>query len=64
MENTTIIQRPTPPNEWLYKDISENERWFSDEICRPVGSEPWMECTNAEKEQWESEHQPEEPEEQ
>jgi len=55
-------QIPTPPNDWLYKDISENERWFSDEICRPKDSEPWLECTNSEKEQWESEHQPKEEE--
>jgi hypothetical protein len=59
MNNTTIIQRPTPPCEWLYKDISEEERWFSDEICRPIGSEPWLECTQAEREKWESEHKPE-----
>ena len=62
MESTTITQRPTPPNEWLYNDISEKERWFTDEICRPVGSEPWLECTDAEKRKWEEDHPQPEPE--
>lgn len=58
----SIIQRPTPPNEWLYKDISEEERWFTDEVCRPAGGEPWPECTQAEREKWEREHPQPEPE--
>jgi len=62
MENF-ITQYPTPPNEWLYKDENEN-RLFSDYVIRPTDSEPWNECTNADKEEWEKSHpqpQPEEP---
>ena len=49
-------QRPTPPNEWLYKDISENERLFVRVVTLPDGATLWEQCTNAEKEQWEAEH--------
>lgn len=46
--------------EWLYKNIDDNTRWFTDEICRPDNSEPWMECTDSERKKWEEDHpQPE-----
>ena len=57
------IQRPTPPNEWLYEDRGENERYFTTIVYLGAHAEPWAECTNEEKEEWEREHQPEvEPE--
>ena len=53
-------QRPTPPNDWLYKD-DENTRQFRTAIYLPDGADEWPQCTDAEKEQWEAEHpQPEE----
>lgn len=46
--------------EWLYKDIDDKTRWFTDEICRPDNSEPWMECYDESKQEWEEAHlQPE-----
>jgi len=60
----SIKQNPTPPNEWLYKDITENDRRFSPFVIRPENSQPWAECTNAEKEQWEADHPQPEPDEQ
>lgn len=48
---------------WLYKDLSETERVFTDYVYLGDGAEPWAECTTAEKEAWEREHpQPEQPE--
>ena len=55
-------QIPTPLNEWLYKQESENERLFAHEIYLPDGEPEWAECTNEEKEAWEEEHKPIEPE--
>ena len=57
------IQRPTPPNEWLYEDRGENNRYFTKVVLLGKHAEPWAECTNEEKEQWEHDHQPEQPEE-
>lgn len=57
------IQRPTPPNEWLYEDRGENNRYFTKVVFLGKHAEPWAECTNEEKEQWEHDHQPEQPEE-
>ena len=44
---------------WLYQDQSENYRYFTKEIYLPDDAELWSECTQAEREQWEEEHKPE-----
>jgi len=55
-----ITQYPTPPNEWLHNGADDYTRIFTDYVIRPDSTEPWQECTTAEKEQWETEHpQPE-----
>jgi hypothetical protein len=56
-------QKVTKETNWLYKEISENERIFSRLISRSEDSIPWIECTNKEKLAWEEAHKPEEPEE-
>lgn len=43
---------------WLYQDRSENDRYFTDMVLLGKHEEPWAECTNAEKEEWEREHNP------
>jgi len=59
-------QTPTPPNEWLYQDYTEEDvvkRDFKPFVYLGKNAEPWAECTNEEKVQWEEEHKPEpEPE--
>lgn len=57
-----ITQHPTPPNKWLYKD-EFGQRHFFNIVSRPDGTPPWAECTNEEKEQWESLHPQTEPDE-
>ena len=52
----SIIQRPTPPNEWLHNGAEDYTRIFTDYIIRPESAPAWAECTTAEKEQWELEH--------
>lgn len=52
----SIIQRPTPPNEWLHDGAEDYTRIFTDYIIRPESAPAWAECTTAEKEQWELEH--------
>lgn len=52
----SIVQRPTPPNEWLHNGADEHTRIFTDYIIRPDYAPAWEECTTAEKKQWEQEH--------
>lgn len=50
--------------KWLYQDLGENYRYFTDIVLLGKEEKPWSECTQAEREQWEEEHksQPEPPE--
>lgn len=45
-------QKVTQPENWL-TDMAENDRQFVKVIRLPFG-EAWAECTDAEKEAWES----------
>lgn len=51
-------QEPTNPDNWLYRDFIEDGRVFSKVVYLGVNDTEWDECTNAEKEQCEEEHQP------
>ena len=57
----SIVQRPTPPNEWLHDGATDYNRIFSDYIIKPDTEPNWAECTNEEKEEWEREHPAPEP---
>ena len=50
------IQRPELPENWLYEDWGNNIRIFSKEVALGCRATRWLECTNEEKEQWETEH--------
>lgn len=59
-----IVQRPTPPNEWLHDGAPDYTRIFTDYIIRPESVPAWQECTTEEKEEFERTHPaPEQPEE-
>lgn len=50
-------------NNWLHDGAPDWQRIFSKLVYLGKDAEPWEECTNEEKEQWEREHpQPEPPE--
>ena len=61
---------PEAPNEWLYRDHDDDllpdgtpRRQFEPSVTIPFADLPlWHECTTAEKQAWEAEHLPEEPE--
>ena len=55
------IQKPMPPNEWLYEEDEIGNRNFIREIILGVDAQPWQECTDADKVKWEEEHKPLEP---
>lgn len=55
------VQKPIPPNEWLYEEDEFGNRNFIREIILGVDAQHWQECTDAEKLQWEGEHKPLEP---
>ena len=57
-----MIQRPKINGNWLYEDRGENDRYFTTIVALANGAQEWAECTNEEKEQWEHDHQPEQPE--
>lgn len=49
--------------KWLYKDQDENCRYFTTVVYLGKDEEPWEECTDEEKREWEEDHKPEhEPE--
>ena len=51
-ELTFRRQTPTPPMDWLYHDEPDGNRIFKKEVYLGKNAEPWPECTNEEKEQW------------
>jgi len=53
------IQRPSDGYDWLYEDRGVNDRYFTTIVFLADGADPWPECTDAEKQQWEEEHKPE-----
>lgn len=55
------IQRPTPPNEWLYEDRGANDRYFTTFVYLGKEEAEWLECTDEEKVKWEEAHKQEEP---
>lgn len=54
-------QIPTNPDNWLYQDWDENTRVFGKEVWLADNADEWAECTNEEKDEWERQHQPDEP---
>ena len=54
-------QEPTTPDNWLYRDLSENNRVFSKVVYLGKNDTEWDECTNDEKLAWEAEHPVPEP---
>ena len=47
-------QTPTAPNEWLYQDRGENDRYFTTFVHLGKEEPKWQECTNEEKLAWEA----------
>lgn len=45
--------------KWLYQDRGENDRYFTDMVLLGKHEEPWAECTQAEREEWEEKHKEE-----
>ena len=61
-EFTTRVQTPDEGFDWLYKDQADEPRMFRHEVGLPPEAEPWGQCTDKEKREWEDAHKPEEPE--
>ena len=57
-------QRPKNPDNWLFRDSSEDNRLFKKKVYLGKNDTEWDECTNEEKEAWEAEHPVPEPTEQ
>lgn len=65
MRNGHIEQVPIPPNEWLYKDESEDlsQRLWRKKVSYREGSPAWNDATEDEYQEWKSKYEPEpEPE--
>lgn len=63
MENDLRPQTPSVPENWLHDGGPDWQRIFRKLVYLGKDAEPWAECTNEEKEEWEREHpQPEPPE--
>ena len=61
-EFTTRVQTPDEGFDWLYKDQEGEPRMFRHEVGLPPEAEPWGQCTDAERQEWEEAHQEQEPE--
>lgn len=63
---TKRVQTPTPPNEWCYQDQGENFRYFTKRVLLGKNAEPWPECTDMARIDyeawWERQHPQPEPE--
>lgn len=57
-----IVQRPSEGYDWLYEDRADDDRYFTTVVYRPEGTDPWQECSDADKQAWEEAHKPAEPE--
>lgn len=55
-------QEPSSPDNWLHDDAQDYTRIFSKLVYLGKDAEPWAECTNEGKEEWEREHPQPEPE--
>jgi hypothetical protein len=51
-------QIPDVDGNWLYIDFSDDDRQFYKSIDLGKTQEPFPECSQAEREQWEEEHKP------
>ena len=52
------IQTPSQPDNWLYEDRGENDRYFTKLVYLGHNAPEWPECTDAEKIAWEEAHKP------
>lgn len=49
-------QEPKNPDNWLYRDFSKKERMFTKLAYLGINDTEWPECTDAEKQEYESKH--------
>lgn len=54
-------QKPKNPDNWLFRDLSEDNRLFKKKVYLGKNDTEWDECTNEDKLAWEAEHPVEEP---
>ncbi len=54
-------QEPINPDNWLYQDWDANTRIFTKYAYLGKNDTEWPECTDAEKQYWESKHPEPEP---
>ena len=54
-------QVPSNPDNWLYRDMSEDDRIFAKLVYLGINDTEWPECTDTEKQDWEKEHPQPEP---
>lgn len=55
-------QEPSTPDNWLYRDLSENDRVFAKVVYLGINDTEWPECTDQDKRKWEEDHPQPEPE--
>ena len=60
--NDTRKQEPSNPDNWLYRDMSEDDRIFTKLVYLGKNDTEWPECTDADKRKWEEDHPEPEPE--
>ena len=54
-------QTPKNPDNWLFRDLSEDNRLFKKKVYLGKNDTEWEECTDEDKKAWEAAHPIEEP---
>ena len=53
-----VLQTVTPPNKFLYREEGGGQRrvYFEQSVIRAADSEPLLECTQEERDEWDAAH--------
>nr|DAQ26900.1 MAG TPA: hypothetical protein [Caudoviricetes sp.] len=60
-KQVTLRKQIAADGQWLYEDQPQDNRVFAKEVYLGATTEPWAECTDAERTEWEEAHKPIDP---
>lgn len=61
-KQVTLRKQTATEGSWLYQDDVQGNRVFAKSAMLGVHADPWLECSDADKQAWEEAHKPTEPE--
>ena len=61
-KQVTLRRQTATEGSWLYQDDVQGNRVFAKSAMLGVYADPWLECSDADKQAWEEQHKPAKPE--